>query len=155
MRAETRTFLITFVVGLGIAAIVAAKLISVRAQEDGPASVEPASQPVAEQADPQPVPEQPPAPAPAAPVTWAEVNGQRVAIDKSYWDADRARRESQIAADLAAKQAAAAVIYSNQAALKAQQDWEAQEVWRHQRRQIQNASPAVQSVGPVRNAVSH
>lgn len=146
MRAEIRTFLITFVVGLGIAAIVVAKLISVRAQEDGPASVEPAS---------QPVPEQPPVPAPAAPVTWAEVNGQRVAIDKSYWDADRARRESQIAADLAAKQAAAAVIYSNQAALKAQQDWEAQEVWRHQRRQIQNASPAVQSVGPVRNAVSH
>ena len=57
---------------------------------------------------------------PVAPVTWQQVNSQPVQ-DAAYWEADRKKREAQIAADLAARKNSAAKIQQEQAAREAQQ----------------------------------
>jgi hypothetical protein len=72
---------------------------------------------------------------PAASVSWSSVNAEGQGKD---WDADRKRREAQIAADLAAKQAAVAGITLNQKARLIQQSNEADRVFNEQQQFIRN-----------------
>jgi hypothetical protein len=127
-RNDTKTFLITFFFGLIVVGMVAVKFLMTRASEQPSATFTP---------EPAPAPAQAAVEQPVAPVSWNQVNGG-VVQDADYWARDRAKREAQNAADLAAKQVVADNVRREQAAREKADASNTQRVLRQMRQDIIN-----------------